>query len=219
MTGDIGRLRFCFCRQDVAGLVKFESGLAGRVVGASQKWAESPIFIQHWLAADRTFMLALVVCWDCLDHLAVPVAGTGKFAGWIRRATQEPSLFAKFVHELLTTLRAVILTGTDLSFSVLHLCKRGLEVLTEWDIKAPQNFQPIKVLLLDFVELLFHIAGKTDVHYLGEVLAEFVSDYLGQVGGEELFVPLLDIASLLNSAYYGSISAWPADAFAFERLN
>ncbi|MBA7651712.1 hypothetical protein ES703_59531 [subsurface metagenome] len=62
------------------------------------------------------------------------------------------------------------------------------------------------------------MAGEGDVHYFREVLVEFVGNHLAEVGGEELFVRLLDVTSFLDGADDCGVGAWPADAFFFECL-
>lgn len=74
------------------------------------------------------------------------------------------------------------------------------------------------MLFFDFVKLALHMPGEGDVHYFREVLVEFVGNDLTHIGGEELFVLLLDVAAVLDSTDDRGVGARPADAFLFERL-
>ncbi len=75
------------------------------------------------------------------------------------------------------------------------------------------------MVFFDFVKLLFHMAGEGNIHYFREVFVEFVGNHLAEVGGEELFVRLLDVPSVLDGADDCGVSARPADTFFFEGLD
>ena len=77
---------------------------------------------------------------------------------------------------------------------------------------------PFEVLLFNLVKLGFHMPREGDIHYFGEVFVELVGDNLADIGGEELFVLLLDVLSILYSADDGGVCARAADAFLFQGL-
>ena len=215
VTLDAGGLGGRFGRKDVTLFIQLERCFAFGIIAASQESSESALLIYHGLAAVRTLMLADLF----FDHFPVLVTGTGEGALRIRRATQEFTVFAEPVNKGFTALWTVIITGRDFRFGVFHFGLRGFEAFLEWTVEFFQHAEPVEVLLFDFVELLFHEAGKGNIHDLREVLAQLFSDDLTEVGGVKLLFPLIDISPLLNGTDDRRIGTGPADPFFFERLD
>ena len=67
-------------RKDIAFLVQSQSGLAVRILTASEERAEPTVFMYHRLAALGTFMFTDALFY----HFPLFIAGTGKFAIRIR---------------------------------------------------------------------------------------------------------------------------------------
>jgi len=81
---------------------------------------------------------------------------------------------------------------------VFHFFGCSFEVLLEGAVELFEYGDPVEMLVLDAVELLFHVAGERDVHYLWEELGEFVCDDLADVGGVRQGQGQAQLSDLVN---------------------
>src|SRR5262249_46062112 len=87
--------------------------------------------------------------------------------------------------------------------------------------RAPELVQDLPVrefAVLDFVQLLLHVACELHVKNTREVLYQQVIDDLADFGRKEAPVLLLDVAAHLNGGNDRGIGARPANAFLFQGL-
>ena len=212
--------RFCrrFGRKNVSIFINIEYRFAFRVSGTAEKFAESTCFVHHHAGTVRADMLGFF--W--FEHRSLAVAWAGVFAcvffGSVHCATEEPSVFAEPVLHRCVAFGAFVFGGLGLGFCVLHAFFGSFEVLLEGFVELFEYGDPVEMLLFDLVELLFHVTGEGDVHYLREELGEFVGDDFADVRGVEASVDLLGVFSVLYRADDRSVCTGSADAFFFESL-
>ena len=96
---------------------------------------------------------------------------------------------------------------------------RFLERPGEAAVELLQHGDPVGVVLLDLVELRFHLARVADVHQLGERFHELGGDDLAEVRRVEPALHLLDVLSLLDDTDDLRVRRWAADALRVEGLN
>ena len=206
------RFRGRLGRQHISVGVDLDDRLACRVVGTAEERPETTEFVDQRFAAIGAFMLGNLF----FEHVAVFVAWAGKFALRISAAAQKFAVFAESVDHFPLAFGTGIFTGRSLRLCVLHLFGGLVEVVLEGPVELLENADPLEVLFLNLVELLFHVAGKGDVHDLGEKLAELVGDDLADIGGVEFGLLLFDVLSVLDRRNNAGIGTWPSDPFLFQ---
>ena len=96
---------------------------------------------------------------------------------------------------------------------------RERELLLEGAVELAEHLDPVEVVVLDLVELLFHLARVADVQDLGEGLDELVGHDLAKVGRVEAALELLDVVALLDHGDDRGVRAGAADPLLLEDLD
>ena len=81
---------------------------------------------------------------------------------------------------------------------MLDLFQSSIDDIVERPVEILQQLHPVKMILLDFVELHLHARGKADVHDLGESLHQLISHDLAEHRCPEAAIHLHDILAILD---------------------
>ena len=89
----------------------------------------------------------------------------------------------------------------------------------EMFVKFFDHRHPFGLAFGDSVQILLHLGGKINVHYLGEMHDQYIVDHISRFGGDKssLFV-FGHIVAGLDGSNSRRVSGRPADAVFFHRL-
>src|ERR1700683_5424975 len=184
-----------------------------RVARAGKKRPEAPALDGHFLPAivavnDAALAFAVRASRlsDVADEIALRIAG----------ATEEKSVAADAFQQFTLAAFFALLPGRDARLVGFHRTAGFIQIHRKPVPELAYRGAPGELAFLDFVQLVFHARGETNVKDVLERFHQKISDLFAQQRGREAALILIHIFALDNRRDDRGVGRRPADALFFQ---